>query len=354
MYLITTILIIVITLCLLLLGLILFNVKMNIYESYFDGFITPPDSPISYNIDELLSGGLRAPLKITNWFRTCFIDSVLNSIANSETLTKHFKDILPESKVSDEQIQNAFINGIPEKKIISSLIEKDMTTQNNKLTIYKILCSIFIRGIDNNYSKDVLIYITLYIMYLENSTRFNDEAGAPIKEMDPTENFYTYVQNTDYNFVMYFIYCDKMIKKNINPAYTGVSNNLLITKLGLKHIFCICDYSEIQRQLNTNTDSDLFIETIYIPTVYDEIVVKAMFDICITKYKGKYRCTDIILDEYRKKSDISYHSVYYNIDKELLHNNSVITKTSKDIISKPLTNGNYYIPRILHFQQFNQ
>lgn len=333
--------------------------KMSIYESYFDesfdDFITPPDSPILYNIDELLSGGLRAPLKITNWFRTCFIDSVLNSIANSETLSKYFKNILPENKVSDEQIQNAFLHGMPEKKIISSLIEKDMTTQNNKLTIYKILCSMFIRGIDNNYSKDVLIYITLYIMYLENSTGFNARSKAPIRKPNPNDRFYTYVQDTDHNFVMYFIYYDKTIKKDIDPTYTGVPNNMLITKLGLKHITCICDYSEIQKQLDTNNDySDIFIETIYIPTVYNETVVNAMFDICTSEYKGKYRCTDIILDEYEKDASVSYHSLYYNIDEHKLHNNSIITKTEINTLSKPLTNGNYYIPRILHFQQFNQ
>ena len=359
MFVVALLIVIVVLLCLLL-RLVLFKLKMCDSDTDFDidfdtdiDFDSIFDSDISFDdiLDEsYLVGGLRAPLEITNWYRTCFIDSVLNSIANSDVLSKRFKNILPENSVSNEQIQNAFLHGIPERKIISSLIEKDMTTQNNKLMMYKLLCSMFIRGIDNNYPKDVLIYITLYIMYLENSSRFNYESGAPVKKMDPTERFYTYMQNVDYNFVIYFVYCEKAIKR-IDPKYTGVLDNLLPTRLGLKQVICICDYSEIQLRLDTSVDSDVFIEMICIPTTYDETIVKAMFDICTSRYEGNYRCTDIILDEYKKESDVSYHSVYYNIDENKLHDNSDITKTDINALSKPLDNGNYYVPRILHFQR---
>lgn len=310
------------------------------------------DSSIYFlDLDSQMTGGLRAPSEIINWYRTCFIDSVLNAIANSDTLVERFKNILPESKFSDDDIINAFLEGMPKKYVLASLIDKDMHVPNNKLKLYEILGAIFIRGIDS-YPKDVLLYVTLYIMYLENSTQFNKRASNVVKEMDPRENFYTYVCNTDHNFVIYFRYCDKMIKRNdMDPQYTGVHNNMLITKLGLNHKTSICDYSEIQGILDKCINSDVFIEFIYVPTMYNETVIQAMFDICLSKYAGGYCCTDIIFDEYENDDDIAYHSIYYNVNESLLHNNSVISKIDITSLSKQLHNGKYYVPRILHYQR---
>ena len=294
------------------------------------------DASIFSDLDAPLIGGLRAPSEIINWYRTCFIDSVLNAIANSDALVNHFKNILPTSKFSDNDIINAFLEGMPKKRVLSSLIDKDAHTSNNKLRLYEILGAMFIRGIDS-YPKDVLLYITLYIMYLENSIQFNKKASNTVKEMDSRENLYTYACNADYNFVMYFRYCDKMIKQNdIDPQYTGVQNNMLITKLGLNHKTSICDYSVIQKILDECADSDVFIETIYIPTRYNKTVVQAMFDICMSKY-----VTD---------NDVSLHSVYYDVTDHLLHNDSVISKIDITTLSKQAQNGKYYVPRILHYQ----
>ena len=299
--------------------------------------------------DSLLDGGLRYPISIINWFRTCFIDSVLNSIANSETLTNYFNSIISNNKFTDDQMINMFIIGMPRKAIISSLITKEYKSNNNKLELYKILCGIFIRGIDKQYSNEVMLYITLYIMYLENEYGFNKRYKSKTKILNPTDSFYDYVCNADYNFICYFNYCQKPKNKN-NSEFTGVLNNMLIRKLGLKHIICECEDVKIQTELNNNNETDLFVEIIYTPVKYNESVVNDMFKTCIKTYEGKYRCTDMILDKYEKYADIAYHSVYYNIDKGLLHDDGKIMNVSIDILHKSLEDGDYYAPCILHFQ----
>ena len=352
MYLITIILIIVITLCLLLLGLILFNVKMNIYDLFIR-----PKTPITFSTEfdeSLLDGGLRFPIPIINYHRTCFIDSVLNSIANSDTLTKHFKNILPESKVSDERIVNAFTNGLKVKKIISSLIESNYVAKNNKRKLYEILCSLFIRGIDG-YNKYISQGIRLYMLYLEKMSLFNQDFEST-KTMYAGRSFYEYVCNADYNFILYFNFCEELRKRGkTNIKYTGVLNNCIIVNFGLKHFKAPCDKDSIQSILNSMTETDVFIELNNDISKYDNNIITTMISTCITKYKGKYRCTDIIFDMYEQDNgDDPYHSVYYNIDKKALHDDaSVINEIEIDSFTKTTEDNDYYVPCVLHFQMLN-
>ena len=330
---------------------ILFNHKME-YSSDTD-YSFPSDVSFSTEFDEsLLDGGLRFPIPTINKYRTCFIDSVLNSIANSDTLTKHFKNILPESKVSDEQIQNAFTNGLKNKTIISSLIEKNDKPKNNRHRLYAILCCLFMRGTDDNkYPKAVLQYIRLYLLYLERMSDFNFHFEQT-KKMYAGKSFYEYVCAADYNYILYFNYCRESYKLGKQPIpYTGVFNNKLIRNLELCNKLCSCDCSEIQDTLNITNKSDVFIEIDNNMSCYDQNEQLNMFSTCTKPYDGKYRCTDIILDLYEKDNeDEPCHSVYYNIDKGILHDDGELIKTDISNISKQFDNGDYYVPCILHFQ----
>ena len=227
--------------------------------------IPSPDTPISFSTEfdeSLLIGGLRFPVSMNNLYRTCFIDSVLNSIANSETLTKHFKNILPESKVSDKEVITAFTYGLKDKQIISSLIDKNYTVKRNTLGLYHILCSLFLRGIDNNYDKNILHYMRLYIMYLERMGKFNSDHESKVKKMYLGKSFYDYVCAADYNFIVYFNYCKKLcVSGKESLDYTGVINNNLITRLGLTHK--TRELSSVQNTLNGMHDTDVFIEIEY-------------------------------------------------------------------------------------------
>lgn len=318
--------------------LILFNRKMNTtnleLESEFD--------------EELLVGGLRFPIAMNNLYRTCFIDSVLNSVANSDALTEYFKNILPENKVSDKQIIYAFTNGLKSRQIVSSLMDKTYIVKRNALGLYRILCSLFIRGIDNKYDKNILHCMRLYIMYLERMSKFNADHESKVKKMYLGKSFYEYVCAADYNFIVYFNYCKKICASGKESLdYTGVIDNNLITRLGLKHI--TRELNEIQDVLNSIHTADLFIEIEY-EAYYDKETAMNMCKECTKEYEGNYRCTDIIFDLYEKEETTPCHSVYYNIDEKVLHDDGEIIETDINNLYDLLDDGNYYVPCILHFQ----
>ena len=317
--------------------------------SFLSDFTLPSNISFSTEFDETLIGSHRFPISLKNIYRTCFIDSVLNSIANCETLTKHFKDILPS--ITTKQIEQAFsIKSMKNKNILSSLISNNYNATNNLSRLYEILVALFIRSIDN--SKDhILLYIRIYIMYLENMDGFNNGNKSKTKQLQRNMKFYDYVCNTDYNFISYFNYCYEIQKDNYNNiSYTGVLNNNLIRKLNLNYFIRKCDISEIQYVLNNNTTHDVFVEIIYDSTLFDLNYIEGMFRTCIKRYNGNYLCTDIIFDKYEQESYTPYHSVYYNINQSKLLDDGELIETDINRLSKPLDDGDYYVPCILHFQ----
>ena len=344
---------ILIILSLMSLGLILFGSKMTDDES--DRELIPqsnlPTSASSEFDEALLMGGLRFPISMTNRYRTCFIDSVLNSIVNSDVLVERFKNIVPEKSVSDDQIEKAFTTGLKDKRIVSSIVEPTRKAKNNRRELYAILCCIFMRGIDK-YSKSMLQYIRTYILYLDKMNTFNPRFSNT-KPVYAGKSFYEYVCATDYNFIIYFNYCKEMYELgNDNVEFTGVLDNRLIKNLGLLHVIRECTEDDIQTVLSKCTDSDMFIEIHSDIIQYDKPIIKKMIATCTKKHEGPYRCTDIIFDMYERNEDEPYHSVYYNLDEKVLHDDAkIISNVNTNVFESERNDGDYYVPCIIHFQR---
>ena len=277
-----------------------------------------------------------------NLHGTCFIDSVLNSIANSDSLTAHFKSILPESKYSDELILRSFNEGIKERKIICGIINDKYKSDTNITLLYEILVSIFIRGM-NKYDETTLIYVRLYLMYLENFYDFNEHYKTKTKFITlEEETFYELVRKTDYNFVQYFNYCQKAS----NPKFTGALNDDFLVRININ--MEISKISDIYDKIKNNNVSDIYIKIIHY--YLNKKLIKEACDACIKRYPCDYVCSDIILDKYEKGNVLPNHSVFYNINQGKLQDNSKITDTDINKLSQPSEDGSCYFPCILHFQ----
>ena len=336
------------------LRLILFDTKSIMIEDDFD---VSSDSSIEFNTDYItdfntdyipLDGAHRYPITLYNMYGTCFIDSLLNSIANSEALVKRYTSILPESKVSDDRILYAFSDGMKTKNIVSSLIDKKYVTDNALRTLYDTLICIFIRGIDA-YDNTTMIYISLYIMYLANMFKFGKRYPSKTKTISINDSLYELVCKTDYNFIAYFNYCQKLKDLGKDNDIAGVDENLTKCVLSSNYATCQCNKAKIQKELDNHNESDVFISVLY-NVIDDRKRLDEMFDACIKRYDSKYLCTDIIFDEYNHDDYYPHHSVFFNVNQGKLHDDGNITEASINTLTKTNDNGEYYVPSILHFQ----
>lgn len=327
--------------------LILSDEKQSMTEDDFDVL---SDSFIDFNTEFIpLDGAHRYPITIHNMYGTCFIDALLNSIANSEALVKQFKSVLPDSKVSDDQILYAFNDGMKTKRIVSSLINKKYTTDNTLRTLYDVLICAFIRGIDT-YNDATMVYISLYMMYLANMFKFGKMYPSKTKSISVNDSLYDLVCKTDYNFIAYFNYCQKLMDLGKDNDMAGVGDeNLTKCILSSNYATCQCNKSKIQKELNSHDESDIFISVLY-NIVDDRKRLDDMFDACIKRYNSKYLCTDIVFDLYKQDEYYPYHSVFFNVNQGKLHDDGKITEASINVLAKVNNDGEYYVPSILHFQ----
>ena len=304
------------------------------------------DVSLDTEFDDTLIGSHRFPVSMKNLYGTCFIDSLLNSIANSETLCNHFKNVLPN--ITNNQIDYAFGEGMKKKKMISSLIDKEFDTDNNISELYKILICIFIKEV-NNCENNIISHIRLYLMYLENAGLFDAAYATKIKEVIGDEPFYEFVSKIDYNYVLYYNYCKRAFTTNHTNNFAGIRyNDMFGNILHLTYIVSRCKESDIQKILNNNSVADLFIKVLY--NKYNKHTLKEMFAACIKRYEGNYMCTDIIFDRYEDGKGFPFHSVYYNINQSKLLDDGELTEVAINNLNKPLDDGDYYVPCILHFQ----
>lgn len=294
-----------------------------------------------------MEGGHRFPLTIENIYGTCFIDSVLNSVANSDPLSNHFKSILPESEYSDETILEAFDEGMKHHRVVSAIVDDKYDVDDKITLLYEILVSIFIRGI-NKYDETTLICVRLYLMYLENFQAFNEHYRSKTKFITcEEESFHDLACKADYNFVQYFQYCQKALKrKNQDIKFTGVSSDKFLDRIQIE-VFP-STLSTIYNKIRKIAGSDIYIRILHDPS--NKQIIPQVFDACIKHYDCDYRCSDVVLDKYKKGELSPIHSVFYNLDHGKLHDNSKIIDIGLNRLAQPSEDRVYYFPSILHFQ----
>ena len=292
----------------------------------------------SEEIEQILSGGFQTPKGIANVYGTCFIDSVINSILNSSALVALYNSYLGSS-ITLEKVNDAFTQGMIDKEILSSLITKNCVFDYFNAT-YMLLLSI-ITKYHKNLTDEVMLYIRLYIMYLENYEEFTKKCKKckQISDLEPT--FKDCLVIHDFNFVQYFLYCTKHVT---NSKCTGVNKDLLLYHFGIEMYNFSTNTKYIQHKLDASNEIDIYARCLYRIT-NAESKRKIIYDAILTKESDKYVLSDIVLDQYNESSVTPIHAMYYDIINHKLQNGMEVA----DAQIPDLIKLGYY-PAILHYQ----
>lgn len=338
-----------------------------------------PKPGLIYTDDELnemlshmnkLSGGYINPVAFNNYYGTCFIDSTLNSIINSDKLLETFWNELPECIKNNEfiykeglnidetiTIDTVFYNGISNTNRILSCYDLKDTRNDYFETVYRVLLSIFVHSIGNS-SEMLSVCIRVYLMFLENIPRISQCGLFTMKSMSLDMSFNEFLKNLDYNFCMYYAILyhnsrNQSAQNEIERFRTctinysaGVPDHELLNHLGIGSY--LSDYNEnmIMNVLNNCSNTyDIFI------AMYGYVKHsnrKKALDECFKVNHPKYILTDMVLSKYSTNPDMSRyspeHAIYYNIKDNIAQdNNKQYTLYIDDI-------DNTYTASILHFQ----
>ena len=308
------------------------NVKMSDSDTSF--YYTPSSDDDFY---EDIDGGLLESRDFLNVFGTCYIDCILNSIANSDALVRQLTNEIP-AHLSITTISNAFDTPTPLCNI------NIKPTHDNYTSLSRLLVALYIYGM-NDYDDITILTIRTYIMYVENMERFlqkypKRDKLKPVSFDSPFET----LANIDHNFNVYMLLCQRAANKKHTIIASGVKDHRLLERIGIKTYCARCNVDDIANVLSTCDDHDVFVNMLsFRGNLFDQ-----RFDV---KTQNGYTLTDMMISRYSSNGNSFDHSMYYDFLKQTLQSDNTKTQmTIDDLVETKMSDGECVVT-LLHFQR---